>query len=107
MVTSPDFAPGTRRRDRVSPIDLAPTLLDLAGAEPLAVQDGRSLVREAPADRPLFAESIQFGFEMRSVQVGDYKLIQYVDRRGYFAEAARFGDSTFQLDEPDRGRAIP
>ena len=71
----PALQPGSRRDDLVSLIDLAPTLLDLVGAEALPGVDGRSLLAHDEPDRALFSESIRFGVEMRALRRGRYKLI--------------------------------
>ena len=49
IVRGPGIDAGTERSSLVANIDLAPTILDLAGAEPLRSVDGRSL-------RPLFSD---------------------------------------------------
>jgi hypothetical protein len=76
-----------RVTDSVSLLDVAPTILDLAGAPPLASADGRSLaaaMRGAPlAPRPVFAESIRYGRAVRSVIDGQYKLIYEARARTY------------------------
>ena len=94
------YAPGLqpRRIDcPVSQVDLLPTLLDLLGLEPPAgtAFDGVDLVpllHGAPCPaRPLFAESIEGGFQARedsartwvfSVREGAHKLIVRRDQRG-------------------------
>lgn len=70
----------------VSIADLAPTLLELAGAAPLSAADGMSLAAAArgqgtlPADRGVFAEShvpqIEFGWSgLRAIVRGGHKYI--------------------------------
>lgn len=103
----PLFPPGTRRNDLVSITDLAPTILDLAGAEALAGANGRSLRAAAPPERAVFAESIRFGVEMRSVHRAGYKGIEVPSRgeRTLFDLAA---DPTEQspLEEDPTGGAV-
>jgi arylsulfatase A-like enzyme len=81
MAGHPALRPGSRRDDLVSLIDLAPTLLDLVGAELPAGVDGRSLFTRERRDRAVFSESIRFGVEMRAVQRGRYKLIHVPSER--------------------------
>ena len=57
----------------VSLVDVAPTLLEAVG-EPTDELDGAPLWRRAD-DRPVFAESIAYGFEKRAVVHGDVKLL--------------------------------
>ena len=72
----PSFRPGTRRPDLVSQVDLAPTLLELAGAKGLDNIQGKSIVKESATPRSaLFAESIRFGLELRAVREQRHKLI--------------------------------
>jgi arylsulfatase A-like enzyme len=47
LIAGPGFPRGRTVRGVVSNADLAPTILDLAGARPLVPQDGRSLARVA------------------------------------------------------------
>ena len=68
--------PGSRRSDLVSLVDLAPTLLELAGGRPMEGAHGSSLLREG-SSRVVFAESIRFGTEIRAVQKDGHKLIHY------------------------------
>ena len=51
LVRGPGVARGTTRDALVANIDLAPTILDLAGATPLRVMDGRSLVPDLATER--------------------------------------------------------
>lgn len=70
------FPANRRRGDLASIVDIAPTLLELAGIEPIEGIQGHSLVApEAGAERVVFAESIRFGNEMRAARNGRYKLI--------------------------------
>ena len=81
-------ARGERRAEPVSTVDLAPTLLGLAGLPAPAEWTGRDL-RVAPAlpDRIVLAESIRFGRELRSAQDGRAKAIH-----------SRHGDSWMYFD---------
>ena len=54
--------------------------------------------------RELYEQELEKGYREWMENLRDQT---YIDRRGYFAEAARFGESTFQLDAPDRERVIP
>jgi arylsulfatase A-like enzyme len=75
----------------VSGIDLAPTVLDLAGAAAPEGMQGRTLApflgREAagtaqapPADRPLLSETLRLNAYRRAVRVGPLKLIDFMDQ---------------------------
>ncbi|MEZ6196085.1 MAG: sulfatase-like hydrolase/transferase [Planctomycetota bacterium] len=79
--------PRGRRPDArpASTLDVFPTLEDLLGRTPTPGR-GASLLREAPAGRGHYAESVyswrQFGWApLRSVRVGDWKLIAEGDER--------------------------
>jgi hypothetical protein len=61
----------------VSAIDIAPTLLDLAGVEAPAAFAGRSLLREA-GSAPVFAEIIR-GARMQAAIGVRHKLVRYLD----------------------------
>ncbi|MDJ0870091.1 MAG: sulfatase [Myxococcota bacterium] len=83
--------PGVRLRTPVGLVDLAPTLLDLAGLPPLPQSDGRSLAAAAragtePEARPVFghrrlvSESTRWGKGLHeSVRRGDWKYIHATD----------------------------
>jgi arylsulfatase A-like enzyme len=76
LVRGPGLAAGTKRSELVSLVDLAPTILDLAGATPPEALDGRSLVPlmrgPAPGEwrRDLVVEfyNPQLGGELRTDQ---------------------------------------
>jgi N-acetylglucosamine-6-sulfatase len=62
IIRGPGLAPGTRSEELVSNVDLAPTILDLAGARASVPVDGRSLMPFATntgrrSDRPIFLEA--------------------------------------------------
>ena len=62
VIRGPGLGRGLSNDTLVANIDLAPTILDLAGATPLRLPDGRSLVplmngSEASFDRPILLES--------------------------------------------------
>jgi arylsulfatase A-like enzyme len=76
--------PGVPTRRVATPVrnlDLAPTLLGLAGARPLPDMRGQDLVRALRerrlAPQPAFSENIAYGPEARSLTAGRYKLIRY------------------------------
>ena len=72
----PLFPAGARIDHIVEHVDLAPTLLDALGRDPLARADGESLlpvIRGEPARRPGYA-IIEFLDGRRVVRVGSYKL---------------------------------
>jgi arylsulfatase A-like enzyme len=52
LVRGPGVSRGTTRAALVANIDLAPTILDLAGAKALRVMDGRSLVPDLTTETP-------------------------------------------------------
>ena len=74
--------PPERRREPVSLIDVAPTLLELAGLEPPSELPGRSLRNLVPRDRVLFAESIRFGLAWRAARRGERKVVQLAEAGG-------------------------
>jgi len=92
MIRAPGTAGGTRRREVVSTLDLAPTLLDLMGLPQLPGAQGRSLVGTGPEDAvPVFAEWRDFRLLLKrheagagdfqiSVQDGGRKLIRDILR---------------------------
>ncbi len=81
IVSSPGLVrEGERIRMPVSLIDLAPTLLDLAGLPGLAQAEGRSLAQVLeqggePESRPIIAESIEYGPDRFSRREGDLKIV--------------------------------
>ena len=75
----PAFAPGSRRQELVSLVDLAPTVLDLVGGSPLEGSVGSSLAGvPSRGARVVFAESVREGRELRMAQSDTHKLIRAV-----------------------------
>jgi arylsulfatase A-like enzyme len=73
----------------VSGIDVAPTILDLAGAPALPGAQGRSLAplvaasrpgSPPPDDRPLLSETLRLNAYRRAVRIGPLKLIDFMDQ---------------------------
>jgi arylsulfatase A-like enzyme len=73
LILAPDLPPRAVR-ENVSLVDVVPTVLELVGASGAAL-DGVSLTHDVPGGRPVFAESIAYGFEKRTVIEGDRKLL--------------------------------
>jgi arylsulfatase A-like enzyme len=74
---SPLFPAGARIEEIVEHVDLAPTLLDALGRDPLARADGQSflpLVRGQPTRHPRYA-IIEFLDDRRLVRVDRHKLL--------------------------------
>jgi arylsulfatase A-like enzyme len=74
------ITPGTRITTPVSLMDVAPTILDLAGLPPAREHRGRSLATlclsgEEPSVLPIHAESTRYGPERFSLRNGRYKAI--------------------------------
>ena len=102
----PAFGPGTRRNDLVSLIDLAPSLLKIAGATPPGDLRGRSFISDpAQRDEPVFAESIRWGVEQRAARLGPYKLIHHLsnNRYYYYDVSADPGEQRPLRKDPTRG----
>jgi membrane-anchored protein YejM (alkaline phosphatase superfamily) len=73
--------------ESVSLLDVAPTLLELVGAAPLAGAEGRSLaaaIRGEPlAERPTLAETVRAERPRRAIVDGRYKLVYGARARTY------------------------
>jgi arylsulfatase A-like enzyme len=87
---------GSRIRTAVSLIDVAPTLLEMAGLPGDPSHEGRSLAgtmrtAEEPPQRPVLAEAIEFGPDRFLIREGDVKVIltPYPDRFNIVPIAAR------------------
>ncbi len=100
----PGSEPGTRRNHLVTPIDIAPTLLEVLGGSAPEGLDGRSLRSPPDPERVVFAETKREGREIRAIRQGRYKLIHYAyaDRR-LFYDLARdpFERSPLSVDPSD------
>lgn len=80
VVVAPGIPAGVRVRTPVSLLDVAPTLLDLAGIPPDALHQGRSLAPSLrgggePEVVPVFSESVEYGPDRFSVIEGRLKAI--------------------------------
>jgi N-acetylglucosamine-6-sulfatase len=78
--------PGSRRRQMVLNIDIAPTILDMTGATPLAGMDGKSWAPLFAEEQPTWRDDFFFSFynewvdalpPMAAVRTERYKLIEY------------------------------
>src|SRR6185295_13063465 len=96
IFAGPGIRSGLRVRPRAGLVDVAPTLLELAGAPPLAGAHGRSLVAalrgETLAERPIIAE-VQGAFgtrlgpptsNLRAVWLNDMKIIHDVTHDAWY-----------------------
>lgn len=80
-----DRGAGLEPTQQVGLIDIAPTILDLAGAETPATMQGRSLRPilwggELDEDRPTLSEATCSGPEMKSIRTGTHKYIAAFER---------------------------
>lgn len=64
-------------KQRVSTVDIAPTILDKLGHPPQSLEelDGESLLGEELSNRPILSEGIAYGYDMKAVFYKDKKLI--------------------------------
>lgn len=108
LAGDPALVAGTRRRAPVSLVDLAPTLLELAGAEPLADVQGISLLAPEVRSRVVFGESIRFGDEIRSARLGPFKMIHWEqgDRRVFFDLEQDPWEQQPMREDPSGGRLV-
>lgn len=85
IIAGPGVAsPGQTVATQVSLLDLAPTLMQIAGASALPEAEGRSLVPalrgQALDERPVYSEAIyRAPHELKALQMGGYKLIYNMD----------------------------
>jgi len=82
LVFRHDSLPRERRPEPVSLVDVAPTLLALAGVEPPVGLPGRSLLAPVSSERVLFAESIRFGLAWRAARRGPHKVAELAEAGG-------------------------
>jgi hypothetical protein len=91
----------------VSLLDVAATLLDLAGGAPPAGSQGTSLLAAAEPDRELFAESVRFGLDRGAARRGASSA---VDNRTlgwrHFFDLARDPGEQAPLDRDPSGGAL-
>jgi arylsulfatase A-like enzyme/Flp pilus assembly protein TadD len=96
LLRAPGIEPGLSVEAQVRTVDLAPTILELAGLEPGADLDGKSLLTyargEESASRVAYGESFTpfFNFnwaKLRSIRDGGYKLVDAPRRELYDLEA--------------------
>ncbi len=79
-IMGPGVPPGRWQRD-ASPIDIAPTLLALAGLPADPALPGVSLLAEPP-ERALYSVNTLYDADLESVRRGAWKLVRAVDGRG-------------------------
>ena len=107
ILSGHDAFPAGGRSDRlVSLVDLAPTLLELAGALPAERFQGVSLAgAKEESGRSVFGESIRFGNEMRTVRDDRYKMIHYLqgDHRQFYDMENDPGERRPLSFDPTRG----
>ncbi len=97
---------GRRSDELCSLVDVAPTLLALAGADRLPETAGTDLLDgNVPEDRVVYGETIRFGNEMRAANLGHAKAISYLqgDRRVFYDLAADPGERTALPEDPSGG----
>ena len=98
--------PAGRREELVRGLDVAPTILELAGVEPPASFTGVSLLGRSSAPLPAVSEDIAYGFETKALEYEGWKV--EVDRCGVPVELYdRHTDpgQTRSLVEAEAGRS--
>ncbi len=86
VVRGPGVEPGARSPALVSNVDLAPTILDIAGVAPPREPDGRSLLpllldEEAPGGRAVLIQGFEFKASSppyRAVHTGDSVYVEWI-----------------------------
>lgn len=102
IVRAPGLVPaGARIRTPVSLLDVAPTLLELAGLPPEPDHRGRSLdttLRSGrePEPKPVWSESVEYGPDRFALRDGDRKMIR-TPRPGIMHSDARFAASPLEV----------
>lgn len=74
IVWAPGRVPPAQRDEPASGVDVAPTLLALAGLEPSPEMEGRNLLAPAGASRPIVAEAVRGG--QIAIRDGRWKLVR-------------------------------
>lgn len=83
IIKAPEIQKG-EKDIRIQHADIFPTLLDILQEEMPHEMDGMSILdMTACQDRPIFAEETVDGHDLRSILMGDYKLIHNLPDAGY------------------------
>ncbi len=99
----PALANGARREGVVSPLDVAPTFLALAGAETEGLH-GRSLLDPPDPERAVVAESIRLGIPLRALRIGDAKVVRREgEELAYFDLASDPREQAPRTEDPTGG----
>ncbi|KUK17259.1 sulfatase [Thermococcus sibiricus] len=61
--------------NRVSSVDITPTILDMLGVSHNLTFDGQNLFKVKEKKRPLLAEAVGYGYEKKALILGRYKLL--------------------------------
>jgi arylsulfatase A-like enzyme len=85
IVGYPSVTPGSRNGDLVSSIDFYPTLVNLIGGSNSQHFQGRPIIdNEGINNRFVVAETIRYGFEIKSIRQGRFKLIYELNSGKHF-----------------------